>query len=103
RVGTIVKSYQTDVSLYKKKEGSLPGSTDLEHVKDYPIIVNKPLKFDGYNIFQMDYRLDELKSMTMQLIEKKSGKSIGQFTIDLDDPEGIYELNDGARVDLIGY
>ncbi len=103
RVGTIVKNYQTDVSLYKKKEDSLPGSTDLEHVKDFPIVVNKPLKFDGYNIFQMDYRLAELKSMTMQLIEKKTGKSFGQFTIDLDDPEGIYELNDGARVDLIGY
>jgi len=103
RVGTIVKSYQTDISLYKKKEDSLPGSTDLEHIKDYPIIVNKPLKFDGYNVFQMDYRLDELKSMTMQLIEKKTGKSFGQFTIDLDDPEGVYELNDGARVDLIGY
>lgn len=103
RVGTIVKSFQTDVSLYKNNEDSLPGSTDIEHVKDYPIIVNKPLKFDGYNVFQMDYRLDELKSMTMQLIEKKTGKSFGQFTIELDDPEGVYELNDGARVDLIGY
>lgn len=103
RVGSIVKSYQTEVSLYKNKENSLPGSTDLEHVTDYPIIVNKPLKFDGYNIFQMDYRLDELKSMTMQLIEKKTEKSFGEFTINLDDPEGVYELNDGARVDLIGY
>lgn len=103
RVGTIVKSYQTDVSLYKKKEDSLPGSTDLEHVKDYPIIVNKPLKFDGYSIFQMDYRQGELKSMTMELIEKETEKSYGQFTIDLDNPEGVYELNDGARVDLIGY
>ncbi|MCM3742984.1 cytochrome c biogenesis protein ResB [Sporosarcina luteola] len=103
RVGSIVKSYQTEVSLYKTKEDSLPGSTDLEHVKDYPIIVNKPLKFDGYNIFQMDYRQDELKAMTMELIEKKTGKSFGEFTIDLDDPKGIYELNDGARVDLIGY
>ncbi|WP_432359119.1 cytochrome c biogenesis protein ResB [Sporosarcina sp. UB5] len=103
RVGTIVKSFQTDVTLYKKKDDSLPGSTDLEYVKDYPIIVNKPLTFDGYSIFQMDYRLDELKSMTMQLVEKKTDKSFGQFTINLDDPEGVYELNDGARVDLIGY
>ncbi len=103
RVGTIVKTYQTDVSLYKKKEDSLPGATDLEHLKDYPIIVNKPLNFDGYNIFQMDFRLNELKSMKMQLIEKSTGKSFGEFTIDLDDPEGVYELNDGARVDLIGY
>lgn len=103
RVGQIVKKYQTDVTLYKKKEEGLVGSSDLDVVKDYSIIVNKPLKFDGYNVFQMDYRLAELKSMTMQLIEKKTGKSFGQFTIDLDDPEGVYKLNDGAQVDLIGY
>lgn len=100
---SIVKNYQTNVVLYKAKEGGLPGSEDLEVVKEYPIIVNKPLKFDGYNVFQMDYRLDELKSMKMQLIEKETGKSFGEFTIDLDDPKGIYELNDGARVELIGY
>lgn len=103
RVGSIVKNYQTDVSLYKKKEDGLPGSTDMEFMKDYSIIVNKPLKFEGYNVFQMDYRLNELKSMKMQLIEKETGKSFGEFTIDLDDPKETYELNDGARVDLIGY
>ncbi|MDN4607313.1 cytochrome c biogenesis protein ResB [Sporosarcina highlanderae] len=103
RVGTIVKNYQTDVTLYKKKENLLPGSTDMDLVKDYSIIVNKPLKFEGYSIFQMDYRLNELKSMTMQLVEKKTGKSFGEFTIDLDDPKGVYELNDGAQVNLIGY
>ncbi|MDW0115600.1 cytochrome c biogenesis protein ResB [Sporosarcina thermotolerans] len=103
RVGTIVKNYQTDVTLYKLKEDLLPGSTDMDLVKDYSIIVNKPLKFDGYSIFQMDYRLNELKSMTMQLVEKKTNKSFGEFTIDLDDPEGVYKLNDGAQVNLIGY
>ncbi|MBD7983653.1 cytochrome c biogenesis protein ResB [Sporosarcina sp. Sa2YVA2] len=103
RVGSIVKNYQTDVSLYKKKEDGLPGSTDMEFVKDYSIIVNKPLKFDGYNIFQMDYRLNELKSMKMKLIEKETGDSFGEFTIDLDDPKGVYELENGATVNLIGY
>lgn len=103
RVGSIVKNYQTDVSLYKKKEGGLTGSTDLEFEKDYSIVVNKPLKFDGYNIFQMDYRLNELKSMKMKLIEKGTDKSFGEFTIDLDDPKGVYELEDGATVNLIGY
>src|SRR5699024_5911360 len=65
RVGTIVKNYQSDVTLYKEAEGGLPGQSEqLEFVKDYSIIVNKPLSFDGFNVFQMDYRLDELKSMT---------------------------------------
>ena len=55
----------------KNAEDGLPGQSDeIEFVKDYSIIVNKPLKFDGYNVFQMDFRLDELKSMTFQLTEK---------------------------------
>ena len=54
-----------------------------EFVKEYSIIVNKPLKFDGYNVFQMDYRLNELKSMTFQLTEKATGSSFGEFTVDL--------------------
>lgn len=101
RVGTIVKNFQSDVTLYKEVEGGLPGQSEqLEFVKDYSIIVNKPLNFDGFNVFQMDYRLDELKSMTFQLTEKASNTSLGEFTVDLIDPEPIYELEEGASVEL---
>ena len=101
RVGPIVKNYQTDVSLYKDPEGGLPGQSDkMEFVKDESIIVNKPLKFDGYNVFQMDYELNELKSMTFQLTEKATDKSLGEFTVDLMNPERMYELGDGANVEL---
>ncbi|WP_432359791.1 cytochrome c biogenesis protein ResB [Sporosarcina sp. UB5] len=101
RVGTIVKNYQSNVTLYKDAEGGLPGQSEqMEFVKDYSIIVNKPLSFDGFNVYQMDYRLDELKSMTFQLIEKETEKSFGEFTVDLLNPEGIYGLNEGAIVEL---
>lgn len=104
RVGTIVKNYQTDVTLYKEAEDALPGQSDkLEFVKDYSIIVNKPLNFEGYNVFQMDYRLDELKSMTFHLTEKSTDKSFGEFTVDLINPEPTYELEEGARVELKDY
>jgi cytochrome c biogenesis protein len=104
RVGMIAKNYQTDVALYKKVEGSVPGQADsTEFVKDYSIIVNKPLKFDGYNVFQMDFRLDELKSMTFKLTEKASEKSFGEFTVDLTNPQRTYELEDGATVILSDY
>ena len=103
RVGQIAKNYQTDVSLYQKPEGELVGTQDLEFVKDYSIIVNKPLKFDGYNVFQMDYRLDELKSMTFKLTEKATDKSFGEFTVDLTNPDRTYELEDGATVTLSDY
>ncbi len=103
RVGQIPKNYQTDVSLYRKPEGGLTGTQDLEFVKDYSIIVNKPLKFDGYNVFQMDYRLGELKSMTFRLTEKATDRSFGEFTVDLINPARYYELEDGATVTLSDY
>ncbi|MBO0600465.1 cytochrome c biogenesis protein ResB [Sporosarcina sp. E16_3] len=103
RVGMIAKNYQTDVALYKTPEGGLPGSDEMDFVKDYSIIVNKPLKFDGYNVFQMDFRLDELKSMTFQLTEKATESSLGEFTVDLTNPEREYELDSGARVILSDY
>ncbi|KXH82052.1 cytochrome c biogenesis protein ResB [Sporosarcina sp. HYO08] len=102
RVGMIPKNYQTDVTLYKTKDG-LPGTADLEKVEDYSIIVNKPLKFSGYNVFQMDYRLDELKAMTFQLTDKASAGSLGEFTVNLVNPEKTYDLGNGARVDLLDY
>ncbi|WP_186668869.1 cytochrome c biogenesis protein ResB [Sporosarcina sp. BP05] len=104
RVGAIVKNYQTDVTLYKEAEDALLGQSDkLEFVKDYSIIVNKPLNFEGYNVFQMDYRLDELKSMTFHLTEKSTDRSFGEFTVDLTNPEPTYELEEGARVELKDY
>lgn len=101
RVGTIVKNYQSDVTLYKDAEGGLPGQSDkMEFVKDYSIVVNKPLNFEGFNVYQMDYRLGELKSMTFKLTEKETDKSFGEFTVDLLNPERLYDLNEGASVEL---
>ncbi len=104
RSGFIEKNFQTDVSLYQKAEDGIPGQADnIEHVKDYSIVVNKPLTFDGYSIFQMDYRTDELKAMTFQLTEKASGESRGEFTVDLVNPEIAYELSDGTVFELKDY
>ncbi|MCH4825098.1 cytochrome c biogenesis protein ResB [Planococcus halocryophilus] len=104
RVGTVAKNYQTDIVLYKKKEDALPGAVDgQEVVKEYPIRVNQPLKFAGYAIYQMDFRLDELKAMTFSFINKETEESFGELTIDLIDPKKDYELDNGASVKLIGY
>ena len=104
RVGTVAKNYQTDIVLYQAPEGSLPGATDnLEVVKEYPIRVNQPLKFDGYAMYQMDYKLNELKTMTFALTDKKTQESLGELTIDLIDPDKSYELKNGSTVKLLGY
>ncbi|RNF40530.1 cytochrome c biogenesis protein ResB [Planococcus salinus] len=104
RVGNVAKNYQTDVVLYQKPEDSLPGATDdMEVVDEYPIRVNQPLKFDGYAVYQMDFRLDELKSMTFALTDKETEESFGELTIDLINPDEFYELENGATVELLGY
>ncbi|MFC3210709.1 MULTISPECIES: cytochrome c biogenesis protein ResB [Planomicrobium] len=104
RVGTVAKNYQTDIVLYQAPNNSLPGETDnLEVVKEYPIRVNQPLKFDGYAIYQMDYKLNELKTMTFALTDQETEESLGELTIDLIDPNESYELKNGSTVKLLGY
>ncbi|MGB2993457.1 MAG: cytochrome c biogenesis protein ResB, partial [Paenisporosarcina sp.] len=104
RVGTIASNYQTDVVLYKKPEEALPGQTeDLKEVKKESIQVNHPLKFEGYAVFQMDFRLDELKTMHFNLSNKATGESLGDLAIDLVNPEKSYDVGKGSKVELIGY
>ena len=104
RAGVIAKNFQTDVALYKKPKDDIPGQTDnVTLEKEYSIVVNKPLTFDGYSIFQMDYRTDELKSMTFQLTDKEKEASLGEFTVDLMNPERLYDLGNGVSVELKDY
>ncbi|MEC1179162.1 cytochrome c biogenesis protein ResB [Metasolibacillus meyeri] len=103
-VNVVAKNYQTDVTLYKQKEGAVPGQTsDLEEVKSYEIRVNHPLKHDGYSIFQMDYRLNELKVMHFELQNKATEQSLGAVSIDLTKPEKEYVINEQTKVQLVSY
>lgn len=104
RVGTIASNYQTDVVLYKKPEDALPGDTkNLEIVTEESIQVNQPLKFDGFAVYQMDFRLDELKAMHFNLINKETEESLGDVTIDLINPKKKYEVGEGSTIEIVGY
>lgn len=103
-VNVVAKNFQTDVVLYKQPEGSVPGDTEsLEHIRDYSIRVNAPLKVDGFAIYQMDYRLNELKEMHFELVNKETGASLGQIDIDLTNPQKSYDLGNGNKVNLLSY
>ena len=104
RVGTVVKNYQTDIVLYKAPESSVAGATeDMEEIKRHAIRVNQPLKFDGYAAYQMDFKQNELKAMTFDLTNKETEESLGSMTVDLTNPANSYDMENGARVDLLGY
>lgn len=103
-VNAVAKNYQTNVKLYKQPDDALPGQTDnLELVKEYSIRVNHPLKHEGYSLYQMDFRLNELKGMNFALTKKETGEELGDVSIDLTNPQKEYVIDDQTKVELLGY
>jgi cytochrome c biogenesis protein len=104
KVGMITKNYQSDVTLYQRKEKILPGEEpELIKVKDHSIKVNQPLKHDHYALYQVDYKLDELNQMSFNLIDKKTQEKYGLINVDLYNPQKVYKLKDGYSVELMSY
>lgn len=102
--GMVAKNYQSDVVLYKKADDSVIGEeAELEKVKDFSIRVNDPLKFEGFALYQIEYKLDELSSMSFSLVNKSSEEDFGQIKIDLNDPKEKYELGNGYYVEVLTY
>jgi cytochrome c biogenesis protein len=104
RVGMVVKNYQSNVVLYQKQGNALPGEKpELKKIKEYPIQVNKPLKFENFALYQVDYKLDELSKMSFKLTKKDSDQSLGDITINLLEPEKEFKLENGYTVELKSY
>ncbi|WP_062104771.1 cytochrome c biogenesis protein ResB [Bacillus niameyensis] len=104
RAGNVVKNFQSDVILYKRDPDSIIGDDqNLIKEAETEIRVNKPLKFDHYALYQTDYKLNELATMTFNFIDKETEGIKGEITIDLNNPEKEYEIGDGYKVELIGY
>lgn len=102
--GMVAKNYQSDVVLYKKADDSVPGEeAKLEEVEEFNIRVNEPLKFEGFALYQMEYKQDELSSMSFDLQKKSSGESYGNITVDLNEPQTKYDLGDGYSVEIMSY
>ena len=98
------KNFQTNAVLYKAKGEVIPGAKpQLEKVKEYDIRVNHPLKFDGYAIYQTNYKLNELYKMAFTLERKSTGETFGKMVMNLDDPSPVYKLKDGYQVEIINY
>ncbi|WP_421379334.1 cytochrome c biogenesis protein ResB [Bacillus salacetis] len=102
--GVIAKNYQTDAILYRAEESDVPGEkAEMKEEKEEAIKVNEPLKFGSYAVYQTSYQLDEFKAMSFILSNKSTNEEFGKFTVDLFDPKEMYELEDGRKVELMGY
>ncbi|MFJ5757855.1 cytochrome c biogenesis protein ResB [Neobacillus sp. NPDC093182] len=104
RAGMVVKNYQTNAVLYKRVGPAIPGEKpELEKVKEHKIKVNQPLKFEKFALYQVDYKLDELNTMSFSLTNKASGKTFGDIKINLYDPNPKYDLGNGYQVEVLSF
>ncbi|WP_407268739.1 cytochrome c biogenesis protein ResB [Radiobacillus sp. PE A8.2] len=101
--GQVPSNFQTDVILYKNTQQGIVGQEpELEEVKEASIRVNHPLKFEGLRLYQSSYQLNEFSSMSFKIhrTEDSEEESLGDFTINLVNPEQEYQLDNGFRVTL---
>ncbi|WP_404428411.1 cytochrome c biogenesis protein ResB [Sutcliffiella horikoshii] len=100
----IASNFQTNAVLYERKGEYIVGAEpELEKVKEHAVQVNQPLKHDNYALYQVDYKLNEFKSMSFNLENKDSGDSFGNIKVDLLNPQETYDLGEGVSVELVNY
>src|SRR5690606_33952460 len=103
--GMVASNYQTDLVVYRD-HSTVPGAeAELEPILDDSVRMNKPLKFEGYTIYQSEYQLNEFSTMTFKIHETADSEeeTIDTFTVNLRDPEFEYELDNGFRIELEQY
>ncbi|GAA5346556.1 cytochrome c biogenesis protein ResB [Planifilum fimeticola] len=96
----VVKQYETKAVLFTKD----PETGELEPVHRQTIRVNHPLKYQDVELFQSDFQT-KLKGLELSVRDRKTGKTIGSFTVDLDNPKfrKSYRLPGGAEVRILEY
>ncbi|NSL50475.1 cytochrome c biogenesis protein ResB [Calidifontibacillus erzurumensis] len=98
------KNYQTNAVLYERIDEIVPGKEpELKKIKEHEIRVNEPLKFEGFALYQTDFKLDEFYEMSFSLVEKSTNKSFGTIDINLANPQSVYELGNGYKVEIMSY
>ncbi|MDE5412005.1 cytochrome c biogenesis protein ResB [Alkalihalobacterium chitinilyticum] len=101
---TVVKTYQTNAVLFKREETDTIGAdAELVEVDRHEILVNQPFKFDGFALYQVDYKLHELNEMSFNMLRKGAEEPIGGFSVNLFDPQAEYDLGDGYKVKVRHY
>jgi cytochrome c biogenesis protein len=107
REGMVASNYQTDLTISKAAETDVPGEeAELEPIFEGSARLNEPVKFDDYTLYQSGYQLNEFSSMTFDIVssnDDEDAEAIDTFTVDLMEPEGEYELDNGFRVAIDQY
>ncbi|WP_066193139.1 MULTISPECIES: cytochrome c biogenesis protein ResB [Gracilibacillus] len=102
----VPKHFETKATIYRDTSSDdVISEPELEKVMDGGIVVNHPLEFDHFGLFQDSYQLNEFQSMSFKLHETddEDEEAILDFTVDLVEPERVYQFDNGYRVELNEY
>ncbi len=100
----VVKTYKTKAVLYHNLNAGLPGAEPkLEKVEEHDILVNHPLKYEDILLYQSGQKPNTLAALNLMLVKDKTGEEVGQFKIDLFEPQDVYQLNDQTKIEIIEY
>lgn len=104
QAGGVVKTYQANVTLHETVGETVAGEEpELKKVREQEIRVNEPLKFEGLALYQVDYKLNELRGMTFALQNKETEEEYGEIYLDLHEPEKHFDLGNGYSVEVLSY
>ncbi len=89
-----VKKYETNAALFECTDNcaGTVGEPELREVKRHAIIVNDPLVYDGYNIYQVGYdNTMRLSEVSPRLVDRSTGESHGPINLSIAKPAVEYE------------
>ncbi len=100
----VVSNFQTDITVYENSSADIVGAEpELEEVDQHSIQVNHPYRFGSYELYQSSYDNTQLKSLTFRL-EDSDGNTLGEnFTVNLDNPEESYQINEDIEINMRAY
>ena len=95
-----IKQFETKAVLFAKD----PETGELKPVHRQTIRVNYPLQYRDVELFQSDFQT-KLKGLELSVRDKRTGKTVGIFTVDLDNPKfrESYTLPGGFEVRILEY
>src|SRR5699024_1850532 len=76
---------------------------ELTKIDDYCIRVNHPYRFGSYELYQSSYDDSQMKAMTFRL-EDADGNTVGEnFTVNLDEPDQSYQIDENTEIKMRAY
>jgi len=90
-----VKKYETAATLYECTDNcaATVGEPELRELKKHNIIVNDPLVYDGYNIYQTGFDSTmRLSKVSPMLVDRATGETYGPFELSIANPAAAYEV-----------